>query len=162
MPHISNSYARAFRRTFVAYFHTLHYWPLDLIAGVLIAVEATPPVPFGLLWFAPVWLAWMAFRLWLARRLRNTPLSRAVALRIRRERAAADDPESPRRRTPTTREYFRSLRYWPYDLAGCFLAILLLTPADPFSLQMYFPPLVGMWICLRWLVALVLSQRDRD
>jgi len=154
MNRIATIAARLFRRTFVAHLCSLHQWPLDLIGCWFLTIATTPAEPYTLLWFVPISAVWMALRLAIARRLRSTALSRAVAMRIKRARAE----RLPIRPREAFREYFRSLEHWPVDVVGWTIATALVIPADPDSKWIVFIPLAAVWFTIRWAVARLLRR----
>jgi hypothetical protein len=60
------------------------------------------------------------------------------------------------------RDYFKSLRYWRWDVLVCSCLAAVVTPADPVSLLIVFVPLTAAWLLIRYAIVQHFSKTDRD
>jgi hypothetical protein len=56
-------------------------------------------------------------------------------------------------------EYFCSLRYWPWDVVGCFFLAAVVTPAEPYSL-LWFVPIAIAWLAFRFVLTHCLRNTE--
>jgi Sec-independent protein secretion pathway component TatC len=59
------------------------------------------------------------------------------------------------------RDYFKSLRYWRWDVLGCCCLAAAVTPADPVSLLIVGIPLTAAWLLIRYAIVCSWSKGDR-